>query len=219
MTERDVDALRAAWAAAPATAPGPECAAPDAIWEAAQGNRPDAEVRAMLAHSLGCADCSALWRLARELSAAGAEAGAPAPVIPLARFRPARWLVGAGALAAAAVLAFVLLPRSGMRETPPILRGVNEPMLRPAPDAGLLSRTHPVLRWTGAPYGSRYSVVVSTRDLTVLYRKSGLNVPELEIPAEALSGVPAGADLVWRVEAIAPGGRRLSSGAFLSRLE
>ncbi|MGZ3480021.1 MAG: hypothetical protein ACXU81_06705 [Myxococcaceae bacterium] len=219
MTERDVDALRAAWAAAPTTAPGPECAAPDAIWEAAQGNRPDAEVRAMLAHSLGCADCSALWRLARELAAAGAEAGAPAPVIPLARFRPARWLVGAGALAAAAVLALVLLPRFGMRETPPILRGVNEPMLRPAADAGLLSRTHPVLRWTGAPYGSRYSVVVSTRDLTVLYRKSGLTAPELEIPAEALSGVPAGADLVWRVEAIAPGGRRLSSGAFLSRLE
>jgi hypothetical protein len=155
----------------------------------------------------------------RGLSAAGAEAGAAAPVIPLARFRSARWLVGAGALAAAAVLALVLLPRSGTRETPPTVRGVNEPMLRPAPGAWLLSRTHPVLRWTGAPYGSRYSVVVSTRDLTVLYRKSGLTAPELEIPAEALSGVPARADLVWRVEAIAPGGRRLSSGAFLSRLE
>ncbi len=153
----------------------------------------------------------------RGLSAAGAEAGAPAPVIPLARFRPARWLAGAGALAAAAVIAFVLLPRPV--ETPPTVRGVNEPMLRPAPGAGPLSRTHPVLRWTGAPYGSRYSVVVSTRDLTVLYRKSGLIAPELEIPPEALSGVPARADLVWRVEAIAPGGHRLSSGAFLSRLE
>ncbi len=218
MTERDVDALRAAWAATPATAPGPDCAAPDAIWEAARGDRPEAEVRAMLAHSLGCADCSALWRLARELLAVEAEAGGPAPVIPLARFRPARWLVGAGALAAA-VLAFVLLSRPGTRETSLILRGGNEQMLRPAPDAGLLARNHPVLRWTGAPYGSRYSVVVSTRDLTVLYRKSGLTASELEIPAEVLSGVPAGADLVWRVEAIAPGGRRLSSGAFLSRLE
>jgi hypothetical protein len=219
MTEQDVDALRAAWAATPATAPGPDCAAPDAIWEAARGDRPETEVRAMLAHSLGCADCSALWRLARELLAVEAEAGGPAPVIPLARFRPARWLVGAGALAAAAVLAFVLLPRPGTQETSLIVRGGNESMLRPAPDAVLLARNHPVLRWTGAPYGSRYSVVVSTRDLTVLYRKSGLTAPELEIPAEALSGVPAGADLVWRVEAIAPGGRRLSSGAFLSRLK
>ena len=127
--------------------------------------------------------------------------------------------MGAGTLAAAAVLAFVLLPRPGTRETSPIVRGGNEPSLRAAPGAELLARSHPVLRWTGAPYGSRYSVVVSTRDLTVLYRKSGLTIPELEIPAEALSGVPAGTDLVWRVEAIAPGGHRLSSGAFLSRLE
>lgn len=219
MTARDVDALRAAWAATPATAPGPDCAAPDAIWEAARGGRSEAEVRALLAHSLGCADCSALWRLARELLAVEAEAGGPAPVVPLARFRPARWLLGAGALAAAAVVAFVLLPRPGTQQTSLILHGGNEPMLRPASAAAVLARNHPVLRWTGAPYGSRYSVVVSTRDLTVLYRKSGFTTPELEIPAEALTGVPVGADLVWRVEAIAPGGHRLSSGAFLSRLE
>ncbi len=62
-------------------------------------------------------------------------------------------------------------------------------------------------------------MVVSKRDLTVLYRKSGLVTSELELPAEALTDVPAGGEIVWRVEAIAPGGRRISSEAFLSRVQ
>lgn len=221
MNDRDLDALRAAWAARPPTAPGPQCAPPDAIWEAAAGKRPEDEVRAMLEHSVGCADCSALWRLAHELGGAG-EADSPVrstEVISRARPRPTRWLVGAGALAAAAVLAVLLVPRRATREEPPVVRGTEEAAVRPDPASVTLDRKHAVLRWTGAPEGTRYTVVVSTRDLTVLYRKSGLATPQLELPEDALSGVPAGAEVVWRVEAIVPGGRRISSGAFLSRVQ
>jgi hypothetical protein len=219
LTEREIEALRAAWAALPPDAPGPDCAPPEAIWEAVAGNRPAAEVRAMLAHSLGCADCSALWRLARELNSAGQESPAPSPVVVPVRRAPARrWLAGAGALAAAAVLALLLVPRAGLRETTPVVRGTEDAVLRADPATGTLDRAHPVLRWTGAPEGSRYTVVVSTRDLTVLYRRSGLAAPELELPPETLSAIPPGEDVVWRVEAIAAGGRRISSGAFLSRV-
>lgn len=217
----DSESLRTAWAATPPTEPGPDCATPDTIWEAVAGSRPEHEVQAMLAHNLGCADCSALWRLARELSSAGEEDASPRPaeVTPLVRPRPVRWWVGGGALAAAALVALALLPRTSPRETSPVVRGAEELVLRPDPAAEALDRGHPVLRWTGVPEGSRYTVVVSTRDLTVLYRRSGIAAPQLEIPPEALAGVPAGGEIVWRVEAIVPGGRRVSSGAFLSRVQ
>ncbi|HVP60341.1 MAG TPA: hypothetical protein VMT11_07270 [Myxococcaceae bacterium] len=220
MSEQELEALRAAWASRPPASPGPECPPSDAIWEAVAGNRGEEEVRTMLAHSLGCPDCSALWRLARELRSAGETGATPsAKVAPLWRAGPARWLVGAGALAAAAAVAVVLLPRTGHRQTSPVIRGAEDTVLEPDPASRTLDRKHPVLRWTGAPEGSRYTVVVSTRDLTVLYRKSGLATPEVEIPVESFVGVPAGGEVVWRVEAIVPGGRRISSGAFLSRVQ
>ena len=221
MSDQELEKLRAAWAVRPPSAPGPDCSPPDAIWDAVAGNRAEDEVRAMLTHALGCADCSALWRLARELGSAGQDEAAirPAEVLPLARRARQQWLVGAGALAAAAVLVLLLVPRSGPRETTPVLRGADDAGLRADPASATLDRSHPVLRWSGAPDGSRYSVVVSTRNLTVLYRKSGLAKPELEIPVDALSAVRAGGDIVWRVEAIAPGGQRLTSRAFLSRVQ
>jgi len=217
VTERDLEALQAAWAALPPNAPGPECTPPEAIWDAVAGNRSEREVQAMLAHSLGCADCSALWRLAHDLRGASERSSAPSAVIPLRRPAPVRWLIGAGALVAA-LLALMLVPRGGPRETSPVVRGTEVAVLRADPETASVDRAHAVLRWMGAPEGSRYTVVVSTRDLTVLFRKSGLVASQLELPPETLSTVPPGEEIVWRVEAITPGGRRISSGAFLSRL-
>jgi hypothetical protein len=92
-------------------------------------------------------------------------------------------------------------------------------VLRADPATSTLDRRHPVLRWTGAPEGSRYTVVVSTRDLTVLYRRSGVVANELELPPDTLSGVAPGGEIFWRIEAIAPGGRRAASEAFVSRVQ
>ncbi|HUM13799.1 MAG TPA: hypothetical protein VLT82_22820 [Myxococcaceae bacterium] len=222
MNEQQLEALRAAWAARPPTAPGPGCPPPDAIWEAVAGQRAEDEVRTMLEHSLGCPDCSALWRLARELRSVDeprAAATFPAGPVPLWRARPIRWFAAVGTLAAAAVVALAILPRGGTHAPAPVVRGAEEFRLRADPASETLPRAHPVLRWTGAPDGSRYTVVVSKRDLTVLFRKSGLAAAELELPADALADVPAGGEVVWRVEAIAPGGRRISSEAFLSRVQ
>src|SRR5262249_13180892 len=97
MSDTELETLRAAWAARAPTSPGPECPAPDAIWEAVAGDRPEAEVRAMIEHSLQCADCSALWRLARELhGAAGTLRPTPqGDVVPF-RSRSTRWIAVAG---------------------------------------------------------------------------------------------------------------------------
>jgi hypothetical protein len=221
MSDPQLDALRTAWAARAPTPPGPECPPPEAIWEAVAGNRPETEVRAMLEHSLRCPDCSALWRLARELHDAAGDlrtAAESAPVVPL-RARPSRWIAVAGTLAAAAAVALVLLPRMGRQPPAPVVRGTEGPSLRADPATRVLDRSHAVLRWSGAPEGSRYTVVVSTRDLTVLYSRSGVTQAELALPPQALSTIPAGGEVIWRVEAIAPGGRRTSSEAFASHVQ
>lgn len=218
MSDAELESLRAAWAALPPADRPQGCTPPDDIWEAVAGHRTEEDVRAMLEHSLGCADCAALWRLARELAAAGigaAEGAAP----PVHFLRRARWVVGAGALAAAAVLVVALVPRLTARHEPPVVRGGEAEGLRPLAAGASLVRAHPVLRWTGAPEGSRYTVTVSTADLTVLFRKGGLATPEVDLPPGTLAGVPSGADVVWRVEATLPDGRRMTSGAFLSRVE
>ncbi|HZJ56531.1 MAG TPA: hypothetical protein VFD38_20470 [Myxococcaceae bacterium] len=221
MSDRELEALRAAWAARSPTSPGPDCPPAAAIWEAVAGARPENEVRTMLAHSIQCPDCSALWRLARELHASSRDV-APATggeVVPLQRRRVARWVALGGTLAAAAALALVLIPRGTGRAPEPVVRGTQGTTLRADPATSTLERHHPVLRWSGAPEGSRYTVVVSTRDLTMLYRQSGVVATELKLPPDALAPVPAGGEIVWRVEAIAPGGGRTSSEAFVSRVQ
>jgi hypothetical protein len=112
----------------------------------------------------------------------------------------------------------VLLPRTGRHVPTPVARGTDGPVLLADPATRELDRAHPVLRWSGAPEGSRYAVVVSTRDLTVLYRQSGLAQTEVVLPPDALSGIPAGGEFLWRVEASSPGGRHTSSEAFSSHL-
>lgn len=221
MSEQELDALRAAWAARPPVSPGPDCPAADSIWEAVGGKCTEDQVRTMLVHSLQCADCSTLWRLARELHGAAGDLApdAEGTVVPLQRRHPPRWLAIVGTVAAAAAIALVLLPRGASRSPEPVMRGTEGPALRADPGTGTLDRRHPVLRWSGAPEGSRYSVVVSTRDLTVLYRRSGVVATELELPPDALAEVPAGGEVVWRVEATTPGGRRISSEAFVSRVQ
>jgi len=219
MSDAELEALRAAWAALPPSERPRGCTPPDDIWEAVAGQRTEEEVRAMLEHSLLCADCAALWRLARELAVPAGIGAAEAAAPPVHFLRRARWVAGAGALAAAAVLAVALVPRLTARHEPPVVRGGEAEGLRPVPGMASLLRAHPVLRWTGAPEGSRYTVTVSTADLTVLFRKSGLSTPEVDLPPGTLAGVPSGAEVVWRVEATLPDGRRMTSRAVLSRVE
>ena len=226
MTDAELERLRSAWAAMPPSERGPGCAPPDEIWAAVQGERSDDRARTLIEHAIGCADCATLWRLARELSVAAATADAeerpaPAPVPASARVLPFRRpvVVGAGLLAAAAVL-LVLVPRRLPPGGPPAeLRGTGGAELRMAPGTESVFRNRATLRWTGAPPGSRYAITVSTPDLTVLFRATGLTATEVVVPADALAAVPSGSQVLWRIEAILPDGTRLASPAFMSRIE
>ena len=191
------------------------CAEPGRIWDAAVGALPPAEARSLVAHSVSCADCAVAWRLAREAaSEAGLLTTAERPVAILPRFRVAA--VGAAAAAAAAALLLVPVLRKPVHE--PALRSVSRGQLRALSPASL-PRQNLALRWSGAPTALRYAVTVTTRDLTVVHEARGLTAPQAVVPEAALARLPAGTELFWTVEAFLPDGSRVSSGAFLVRLE
>jgi hypothetical protein len=214
------EGLRAAFAGRPAARPS--CGAdPQEIWRAIEGEATERETRALLAHAVLCADCDLSWRLGRELAAGSGLAAGPGtpPAPPILLHRARRWAV-AGAVAVAAAAAVVLVPMLPRHESsgPPFREERGESVSSRVGDEPL-PRDLFLLRWSAGPSGARYSLSVARPDLTSLYSVHGLETPEQRVPAEALAGVPAGGEVLWRVEVRLPDGRRLSSRAFSARVE
>jgi len=210
----ELERLREAFTARGAFA-GENCAPAERIFDAATGALPPQEAREMLAHNLDCADCAAAWCLARELLVESGLLPAEAEPEPL----PRRWQPFAIAAGLAAAAAFLLVPLARHDEPPaPVTRAPRSPALRQlSPES--LPRSNFLLRWSGAPAGARYTLTVTTRDLTRIHELSGVAQPEARVPEKALAGVRADQVLVWTVEALLPDGQRLVSPAFLVRLE
>lgn len=130
-----------------------------------------------------------------------------------------RWGLAAG-LAAAAVLAVAVLwiPGATSPPAPPVMRGESQAIVSLLEPGRALSRQRFDLRWQAALEEPLYEVEVLDADLTVLHRASGLDVPRLRVPAEALAAIEPGAGILWRVEAVAVDGSRYASATFRQRL-
>lgn len=210
---------------------------PERIHDAVSGALPPAEVRALVEHIAACADCAEDWRIARELEAE-AEEDAVSPAVferreaaahPAAPGRP-RWagLTRWGAVAAAAVVALLAAAVWLTPDRWPL--GVDEPpVYRQAEDAEAirslvpaeepLPRDEAVLAWAGGPEGSTFDLLVSTEELEPVAEASGLEEPRYRIPPEDLADLPPGAEILWRVEAVGPDGRRVRSPTFVVPIE
>lgn len=224
-----LDRLGGAFASGGATAPG-GCPDPEDLWAARRASgAPDARQR-VVAHLAVCADCAADWSLIDRVDARAMETAAPpaqadaAGVRPRAPRRISRagpWLLAAAA--AAAILAIVAIGRfagPGARLPVATVRSTAGPAVEAlVPDGGVLPRRGAVLRWTDLGPGVRYTVDVATEDLRALALARGLERPEYPLPDTALSALPAGAIVVWRVEAVLPDGRHVASQGFRARVE
>lgn len=219
----DVSRLREAFASASKTArPGPDCPEPARLWAAAVGELSASKRRELVDHTSTCPACAEAWRLARELAPQGeSEAeGWLGSLFGLGR----SWNYATFAGAAAAVLVSVAIVtvvggRLG-KPVPPEYRDS-----RPVPIRSLLpadepvARDHALLRWSPGPPGSRYQVTVTSEDLRPVAAGSDLEATELLVPAGKLASLPAGAKLLWQVEARGPDGTRVRSDTFIVRLE
>jgi hypothetical protein len=108
----------------------------------------------------------------------------------------------------------------GRRAPPPVFRQGEEAALRSlVSEDRPLPRADCVLRWEGGPPGARYTVHVVTEALDAVSSARGLDSAQYRVPAEALQRLPAGARLLWRVEAHAAEGLVRASPTFVARLD
>lgn len=198
--------------------PREDCPPPERIWEAIRGEGSVAGRRQLVDHTAGCAACAEAWRLAMEIAPRQAAAAVREP----ARRSPAlTWwpvAVAAGLLAVVGV-AFLLGGGSLFPPPQPVMRGAGEEIRALTGDGPVARAGGVLLRWTAGPEGTLYDVVVTDPDLEVVATAEGLADPELRIPEERLSDLPAGSSLLWRVEAQLPEGSRRASPTFSTRLE
>jgi anti-sigma factor RsiW len=223
MTRIEDDAtLRRAFASLAGTAsteaPG-SCPEPERIYDAVRGKLPPGELREVVEHLADCPACAEAWRLA---AAFEEEAGAAVPATMAARPFPRLVAVAASVLVALLAVGVWWTAYRAPEEVPVYRAAGDAEIVSLLPDGQALDREHPVLRWQvappGAPDGTTYDVLVTTADLEAVAEASELEEPRFELPADALEDLPAGTELLWRVVATTPEGRRFTSPTFVTPL-
>lgn len=193
-----VDAMRAALRSVPAEPGGTaaSCPSTEALYDAATGALPAAEVATLIDHVSGCPACAVDWRLIVEVRGeapavtTGPEQG---PTRSLVHFIAPAFAVIAFAAAAMVVFkpAYEPVFRDGAPQEAPLTEQT-------------LARDAFTLRW---PAGSgTYAVLVSDEAGRPIHRAVGLHAAELTVPPSALADLPAGARLLWQVEETLPDG-------------
>lgn len=198
--------------------PSAECPPPDRLWESAAGALPIEEDRQIVDHTAACPACAAAWRLAREM---GAEE-ASRVVRPLwERVGSAHWMrFAAAALAALTLSGLALSLRRPRPVESPAYRVPEQQDIRSLVPVGeTLRRSACLLRWSAGLPGARYAVYVTDEDLNGVADGRELESEQFTVPEKALSALPTGSRLLWRVEAFLPDGRRRASPTFVNRLE
>jgi hypothetical protein len=217
---QELEKLRAAFAVT-YDEPKPDCLTPETIWSAVRGELPPREMRNALDHLASCTSCSEDWRLAAEV---GRQSAAPAVTVPgkviQGRFGQWRPLAAAAALAAGLLIAVGVYRTGGLGPQEPTYREAESNTVHSLLAAGqALPRQGAVLRWSAVPGATSYDVRISTEDLRLVQTAQGLNATAYRIPDASLSALPAGAKLLWQVEAVFPDGTRQTSPTFTNPLQ
>ena len=181
----DVERFRAALARL-ADAPGWPEVDSERLFSALHGDMPPEQRRAVVDELIRNPQAAAAWRLAREL----------APEEPGAFVRSWRWMSVAAMLLLIAGAAWLIVP---WRAADPVLRGGESRTVASLVPEDVLSRTEPVLRWTGLE-GARYRVRVLTPELELLDEAGDLVAPEYRLREDVLRKIPAGGRILWQVE-------------------
>jgi hypothetical protein len=189
------------------------------IWLAVSGVLPPEERRELVQRTVTDPGAAEAWRVAGEVwraSQTSVAGGAAVAASPATRWTP-RWLAAAAVLVLGTAIGVIsLLNRPAGDEFRASSEVVVESLL---PADGALPRDRFTVRWTPGPEGSRYEVRVTTEDLRVLATGADLTVPAFTVEPALLAALPTDANVLWQVEITLPGGGRLASPTFSTRVE
>lgn len=217
--------LRAAFADVPPGS-GPASADAEQIWAAVHGpgeGESETNREALIDRLHDDPQLALEWRLAAALGPLEADdvhVGAPTVAAQPAPVSRPRWasvsaVVGITIAAAAALVLWMAAPTPpAPPSSDPTLRAPQEqPLLSTEIEAGIaVPRTDFRLHWQSDVEGaSSFTVRVTTQDLQPIYEANDLSTTAVQVPQTALESVAAGTVLLWRVEAVEPGGRRHAS--------
>jgi len=217
MRERTDETLKTAfvngsWETAPERCPDTET-----LWTSAAGELDSAADETVILHLARCPQCSSVWRLAREMGAAGEVDGGTVVSIEGARRSRASRRSVVLALAATVLLGVglstVMINR---RDTvgPSVYR--EQRSVSDSSEVSVMSRTDCRLRWKAGPDGSTYDLVVTDENLDVLVSIKNLSDPEYRIDPKDL---PLSGEIFWRVTVHFPNGEVHSSETLTTRIE
>jgi hypothetical protein len=214
--------LRAAFAVTDDVS-GQECLPADTILTAVRGELHPHELRQALDHLASCASCSEDWRLAADIERQSSESATSASPrsakVIQGRFGGWRPLMAAAALAAGLLIAVGVYRTGGLNPQPPTYREAGDAAVHSLLAEGqALPRQGAVLRWSAVLGAASYDVRISTDDLRPVQTAEGLAATEYRIPDASLASLPAGAKLLWQVEAVFPDGTSRSSATFTNPL-
>jgi hypothetical protein len=193
-----------------------DCAAEDVerIWQAVSGTLEIEQRRDLIDRMATDPALAQAWRVAHELERArqGQSTLTVAPPRPWMRMA----LMG---MAATLILAAGI--RLYVDRTPADVYRAGAALVvesQIASDAAL-PRDAFVLRWKAGPDGSRYSVRVTTEDLTLLTTATDITSPEFTVPGDSLSPLASGTRVLWQVVMSVPSGETISSQTFVVRIQ
>lgn len=223
----DVDRLRQVLARdRPGPGPADDVVDPERLWRAVRGKAEPAEVAVLVDRMAQDPALAEDWRVAVAFARAASEGEAQPDDVPasapgseLAAANDGvrvRWAAVGVALAAAAVLLVVAWPRAGVERhdgDPGALRGA-EGNITALRGEGPLARDHATLEWSPVPGALRYELYVSTPALEPVLVERALPGPSMVLPAAILRPLPAGTELLWRVEAVLDDEQRVPSPTF-----
>src|SRR5690606_31961033 len=127
------------------------------------------------------------------------------------------------ALLAAAVLLVLAWPRGGpprpgTAADPGALRGA-QGGITALRGEGVTARDQATLEWSAVPGAVRYELHVSTPELEPVLSERSLPTPRAVLPEAILRPMPAGTELLWRVEAVLDDEQRVVSPTFSLTVE
>jgi hypothetical protein len=191
----------------------------DRIWLAVSGVLPPEERHALVERMATDPACAEAWRVAHELwlaSQGRARDAAGDSTGPSPRRWTSAWLGAAAVLLVGTTIGLITLRDE--REGDEFRSSPGYAVESRVADDATLPREAFLLRWAPGPEGSRYQIRVTTDDLTVLAAAADLGVPEFLVAAPLLSRLPAGAAVLWQVDAYLPDGQRVTSRTFVTHV-